>query len=72
MRAIFSSYDQPPVYQSVAAPIVERDTTVIRDGQSETLYYIRPYVIVQKLEAQSRKHPKGYWNWMARVDQAIV
>lgn len=71
-RAIFSSYDQPAVYQTVAVPVIERDTIVQRDGKTMAMFYIEPCHIVRKLAAEKRKHPKGYWNWMARLDHTLV
>ncbi len=71
-RAVFSNYEQPAVYQTVMVPVIEADTVVQRDGKALAMYYIRPCHIVRKLEREVRKHPKGYWNWMARLDNAVV
>lgn len=72
LRALFSSYAQPPVYQAVAVPIVERDTVIQRDGKDVKLCFVQPCYIMRKVDKVERKHPKGYWNWMARWDNALV
>ncbi len=72
MRALLSRYVRPPVYQAIEVPIVERDTLVDNQGTPQKLSFVQPCIMVQKIPESQRKRPRGYWNWMARLDHAIV
>lgn len=72
VKALFSRYSQPAVYQAVEVPIIEQDTTVLHGLDSVKMYFIRPGIIVRKVDEMKRYHPRGYWNWMARLDHALV
>jgi hypothetical protein len=71
-KALFSRYSQPPVYQASRIPIVERDSTVMENGIPVKLLFITPYVVLRKVPEVRNKHPRGYWNWMARLDHTLV
>ncbi len=72
LKALFSAYDQPAVFQALSVPIVERDSMVLRDGIEIQRCLLDRCYIIRKLDEVKNKHPRGYWNWMTRWDNTLV
>ena len=72
VRALLTRYSRPAIYQAVFVPIVERDTTLDQQGVPTKFNFVQPCILLQKVPEKRHIHPRGYWNWMARLDHCVV